>query len=114
MAGFLGEFKKDKYYSELEGTPFRRWHVLKIDCHLPNAPCCYALYVFGELIYIGSTDNIRKRMSGHRSDHSEWFGFPVVLKVRFPKRFGEWAMTEIRLIRRLKPRLNKLGVNTRL
>ena len=86
---------------------------------LPEVAACYAIYKnSGELVYIGSTKNLSERMAGHR--HGGPNGKPrssmkisemrqMVIKYKTSKRYGEWLMTEARLIRRLKPPLNFNG-----
>jgi excinuclease UvrABC nuclease subunit len=84
----------------------------------PRLPGCYAVYVAGELVYIGSCLDFRKRLTQHkfRCSYSggvftPWGVFEgVVIKIRTFRRFGEWLMVEARLIRRLHPRFNVSGV----
>lgn len=90
----------------------RLWHEVDI-LNLPTSPCCYVIYFDGKLGYIGSTDNLRARLAKHIYLKPDWRLLNIKIKAKFPRRFGEWAMTEIRLIRRLKPNLNKNGKITR-
>jgi excinuclease UvrABC nuclease subunit len=66
-------------------------------------PGVYAIYDHSnELVYIGSSMNLRRRISRYAARYNpDWS-----LKVRYTKFVGEWAFREIRLIRRLKPLLN--------
>lgn len=84
----------------------------------PDKPACYAIYLEGQLSYVGQTANLRKRLAGHGveiSRYSDSYKTPwgcfklVVIKARFGTRFGDWAMRELRLIERLQPPLNCVG-----
>lgn len=98
-----------------------RWLTLSVDDlnESVERPACYAIYIDGELAYIGQTTNFRYRMeSGHRMNWARysnavttrWGIFrEVKVKAHFGVRFGDWAMREVRLITRLKPRLNCVG-----
>jgi predicted GIY-YIG superfamily endonuclease len=88
-----------KFYSwhELDG---HNWHTRPFPF-----PGVYAIYDSrNELVYIGSAMNLLKRIS-HAYHNAPKCGYK--LKVRYTKFVGEWAFREIRLIRRLKPLLNK-------
>lgn len=90
---------------------WEQWH------ELPTGPGCYAIYCDGQLIYIGQAGNIWVRLKSYRIG----YGFTntiftpwgccdsLCVKVRTPRRFGEWLMTEARLIKRLLPRFNCVG-----
>lgn len=84
---------------------------------LPSIPCCYALFFNGKLKYIGSSNNLRNRFSGHsiRYGYSKniitpWGDFPdktkIILKYKQTKKYGYWLMLEARLIMRLQPLFN--------
>lgn len=90
----------------------RLWWAVDL-LNIPTSPCCYTVFLEGRLIYIGSTQNLYTRFSKHFVLHPEWRG-TVTIKARFPKRYGEWIMTERRLIRRLQPELNKAGIRESL
>lgn len=81
---------------------------------------CYAIYIDDRLVYIGSTENLRSRLMQHgRAAHSNVFsGFietpygtckRVSFKVKLSRRYGDWTMRELRLLRRLKPSGNVIG-----
>lgn len=84
---------------------------------LPTLPAVYAIYFNNDLVYIGSSNNIRNRFSGHAFRYS--YGKNIItpwqtvdldvvinLKYKITKKIGEWAMREIRLIHRLRPLFN--------
>lgn len=84
----------------------------------PDSPACYAIYLDGVLSYIGQTASLRKRLAGHKIDlcrysehiNSTWGQFDkITIKAHFGVKFGDWAMRELRLIRRLQPPLNCVG-----
>jgi excinuclease UvrABC nuclease subunit len=85
---------------------------------LPSVACCYAVYFDEELVYVGSTNDLRNRFSGHafrhgygKNIHTPWGEFPNTLKFNIKYKpsvkYGDWLMREARLIRRLQPRFNK-------
>jgi len=84
---------------------------------LPNAPATYVIYFDGDMVYIGSSKDIRNRFSGHAFRYNygkeiitPWQEIPntvaITLKYKTTKKIGEWSMREIRLIYRLKPLFN--------
>lgn len=89
------------------------WETIESIDNLPQTPCCYVIYLNGVMSYIGSTENLKARIAKHIFNHPEWRGSAMVLKVKTPRRFGQWAMDELRLIRKLKPPLNRNGKETR-
>lgn len=84
---------------------------------LPKVACCYVLYFDGVMKYIGSTNDLRNRYSGHAIRYSygkelitPWGYFDnnveISIKYRPSKKYGDWLMVEARLIRRLQPPFN--------
>ena len=85
---------------------------------LPKVPAVYAIYVGAELVYVGQTQNLQGRFHGHNirpgygnNTHTPWGSFarelmPVTAKAKVSRRFGDWAMIELRLIKRLRPIFN--------
>lgn len=104
-----------------------RWREFDPLAHvdLPlNMPAVYAIYIDGELVYIGQTANLRGRFQTHhlrpgyaRNIITPWGDLPgsakITAKAKPSRRYGDWAMIELRLIRRLRPRLNCTFVNSR-
>lgn len=91
---------------------------------LPAIAAVYAIYFDADLVYVGQTSNLRGRFQTHRFRHgyarniiTPWGDLPdktrVAAKARPMRRYGDWAMIELRLIRRLRPRLNGTFVNSR-
>lgn len=85
---------------------------------LPSSPGVYAIYFDGELVYVGSSFDVRKRVLTHGinwSKYSHGIDTPwgqrkaLTIKYRRSDVYGDWAMHELRLIRRLKPRFNSIG-----
>ena len=84
---------------------------------VPRKPACYAIYLDGQLSYVGQCGDLAKRLSAHgirlgygSSVITKWGSFAsVVIKARFSDKLGDWAMREIRLIDRLQPPLNCVG-----
>lgn len=78
--------------------------------------CCYAFYFDGKLGYVGQTISLKRRLRSYRIRYSgsvivtPWGKFSrVILKVRPSVKFGDWAMVELRLIKRLQPPYNCSG-----
>ena len=84
---------------------------------LPIKSCVYGVYFDDDLVYIGQTKNLRNRFNEHRFRYS--YGKTIItpwqevdsdveisIKVRFSERYGDWAMWEIRLIRKINPLFN--------
>ncbi len=95
----------------------RAWLSVHLDYRdIPEAGGCYAIYMDGELVYIGQTGNLRERLKGGHGLRSILNGDAFVTpwgickrafaKIKVGKRYGEWLMREARLLRRLKPRHN--------
>lgn len=83
-----------------------RWYPVSI-VHgpIPSVPGCYAFLIDGKVVYVGSSNNLALRMRAHRNCGK----FPIEsieLRIRPSKKYGDWAMIELRLIRRLKPVFN--------
>ena len=86
-----------------------------------STPACYAIYIRGELVYVGQTINLAGRMKTHGFSRrgagpttTPWGRFfSVSAKRRRVMRYGDWAMVELRLIRRLNPRCNSQHSATR-
>jgi len=93
-----------------------RWKTLKDCCDkLPESAGCYCFIENGVLVYVGSTVNLARRFNAYtlRPGLSNATTFTnigtfqnLVIKYKPSVRCGDWAMTEIRLICRYKPRLN--------
>ncbi len=75
-------------------------------------PGVYAIYHDNELVYIGQSEVLRQRLI-HHDKLSDLTPHLVKAKVRVcSRRSGEWLSLEFKLIRRLKPRLNRTSVAT--
>lgn len=75
-------------------------------------PGVYVIYADEHtLLYIGSTNNLRNRITSHFTRnplfHGNWDRY--VVKFRPVPKCGEWLMVEHRLITRLRPPLNIRG-----
>lgn len=107
------------YYKRHLGDYAKGWH--RFDAmrpeHMPRLPACYAVYLDGQLVYIGQTVDLKNRFYEHKfrfgygkNIHAPWGSFPdkcvFSVKAKFSGRYGEWAMREIRLIRKLNPSFN--------
>ena len=85
---------------------------------LPSRPCVYAVYFDDQLVYVGQTNRLSNRFSEHKFRYgyardiiTPWVDLAdstrFHLKVKFSEKYGDWAMWEIRLIRRLQPIYNR-------
>lgn len=107
---------------EQEKAP--RWRrVVASECgplgllsQFPKAPACYAVFLDGELSYVGSTEQLRARITAHRlrghaymdAAWTPWGLFRhVEIRYSLSRRRGDWLMREYRLITRLNPPLNR-------
>ena len=97
-----------------------RWKRYDFDAfrRLPREAGVYAIYLDGVLSYVGESINIQERFWMHNirwgyacniispwgRDHKS-----VFVKVSVSARYGDWAMRELRLIRRLLPPFNRRG-----
>ena len=81
-----------------------KWLSFDNKALLPELPGCYVIYVDGVLAYIGQAVNVRARINGHAwKFNNVWSGKRLLFKVRLGERVGDWAMREMRLLKRLKP-----------
>lgn len=93
------------------------YDLTEASCVFPEKPACYVIYLDGVLSYIGQARDIRSRLLtykfrfGYGSSCLNIFGSfsSVKIKIRYGERFGDWAMRELRLIKRLQPPLNCVG-----
>lgn len=72
---------------------------------LPSLPCCYVVFdALDALLYVGQTTNLNNRFRTYKQDKT----FPAgsYIKACFGERYGDWAMRELRLIKRLRPPMN--------
>jgi excinuclease UvrABC nuclease subunit len=102
-----------------------RWVSYTLDSivDMPEGPGCYVVYVDGMPSYVGQSVRVRERLwRGHRINysygshiHTPWGLFrEVAFKVKPSRAYGDWLMTEARLIRRLRPRFNRQGLRLRV
>lgn len=75
----------------------------------PRAPGVYVIYDGDDLLYVGSTCNLRSRL--HQHIHQGIFDFDIV-KFSASRRVGEWAYRELRLLNRLRPPKNRVFSGT--
>lgn len=79
-------------------------------------PGCYVVYIDGVLVYVGQSRNVKGRICSHDFNYgmggsvrTPWGYFTdVYFKVRYTEKYGDWAMIELRLIKRLQPKFNCL------
>lgn len=99
-----------------------RWYELSLK-NLPEKPGVYVLEIDQKYLYIGSTENLRRRLQGLKPNkysfmdqgfHTVWgVCQSITAKAKIPSRVGDWLMDEYRLIKRLKPVLNSTGSTRR-
>lgn len=87
---------------------------------LRNLPTCAGVYVVffdGIAVYVGQSRNVANRFYDHslrygyaKNIHTPWCDLPsttrVTVKVKRSRRYGDWAMDELRLIARIQPIYN--------
>jgi excinuclease UvrABC nuclease subunit len=92
---------------------------------LPLLPGVYCIYINNEIVYIGSSVNIKKRIGEYKFEsHCKKYNItpwqfidktlPIFVKISLSKKLGDWAMKEIRLISKLQPKFNKSFKNKNL
>jgi hypothetical protein len=80
------------------------WRTLGNRKEAPVAAGIYVLIEDGQAVYVGQSRDLRHRLSCHMPPEG------TVIKVKTSRRYGDWLMDELRLIRRLRPRRNvRLG-----
>ena len=105
--------------------PYGKWCYSSTCDLLPyNKPAVYCIYIDNELIYIGQTRNLYKRLfqehwSKAHVDRTDYpfrvtfsfgtfaFSNGISFKYKYEKKYGESPMTEIRLLKKIKTRGNK-------
>ena len=78
-------------------------------------PAVYVIFLDNNLAYIGSTNNLARRIKNHIQHvpdsiylETTWGRFKrVTVKASYYRKWGDWTMRELRLIRRLQPPKNK-------
>lgn len=84
---------------------------------VPAAAGVYVIFIDGVAVYVGQSANIRGRLQQHRFNwgydgeiKTPWASYESDRKLtgraKISRRFGDWAMWELRLIRRLRPAFN--------
>lgn len=112
-ASSLNHLFSSKFFRQ---SPNLRWYC--DDFFTGSFPRCAACYVFivdNRCVYVGSTVNMNVRMRAHRNPARDrtpipWKHQDILVKYRPSKKYGDWLMLELRLIRRLKPVGNQKGV----
>lgn len=91
---------------------------------VPRAAGVYVIFIDGVAVYIGQSANIRGRLQQHRFTwgydgelKTPWasfeYGRQLTGRAKISRRFGDWAMWELRLIRRLRPAYNGTFTSSR-
>lgn len=92
----------------------RRWRRFnpRDSTTLPKGAGVYVVHLHGRAIYIGSSTTLshRYRQHIHGLRYSEEKNWPAIMGLKgkyfSSKKFGDWAMIELRLVRRLRPDFN--------
>jgi excinuclease UvrABC nuclease subunit len=99
----------------LKAPGARRWFT-PTPGRVPPAPGLYALFSGEQLLYLGSSVNLRDRLTDHGVGRS-WKRPPgrftavrrLRVRIALEPRRGRWLMREWRLIDRLRPPMNSAG-----
>jgi hypothetical protein len=103
-----------------------RWHSFDETASYGDfqpRPGVYVIFGDDRVQYVGSSKNIRQRLTGRiprlvyndpeeseRPVRTTWGVFRrFEIRVRYSTKYGDWLMRELRLIRGLKPLLNAAG-----
>lgn len=113
-------YARVRQFTGREGRRVGRWKVVQCAKEAPSGPGCYAVYHDAHLVYVGSSLSLRRRVrkyfpgSRRRQDNGGSAQrqlsptTSVIVKVAGSRREGDWLMREHRLIRRLRPRDNRV------
>lgn len=108
VAEFLSQEEEDRISQEMKHMSWvwytgEEWNIH----YLPSEPGVYAILDGNKVLYVGSSQNLKKRISCH----SKLLKTLPDGKYKFScsRRYGDWLMREVRLIRRLRPKLNVRG-----
>lgn len=111
-------FKSLREFQDITADHFgerrKLWFEVKLD-QIPEWPCCYVIFVDYSLVYVGQTTNLKYRMWAHFAKGSlrGTDRGRIEIKAKLGRRYGSWAMDELRLLERLKPRWNAHGIQAR-
>jgi hypothetical protein len=80
-------------------------------------PGVYVVYLDGQVAYVGQSTNVQKRICSYnfRYGYTTAIFTPwgqshgLKVKVQYSRKYGDWAMKELRLIKRLQPPMNCVG-----
>lgn len=108
-----------KYFKQLTFKT-NKWILIEgedLYSYLKDRPACYVIYngINKNPIYVGHSNMPHTRFRQHFSDASKlphktpWLSSmeDLIIKIKYPSRYGYESMLEKRLIRRLKPVFNK-------
>ena len=85
------------------------WQIVDMAADIPAKPAIYAIFTNGNLAYIGTTEWLVNRLVAHRVWMEEHPPAAVIIKATF-HRPDLRRRRELALIRRLRPRKNRLPV----
>jgi len=97
-----------------KNSKWRKYDSLERPC-IKEFAGVYAIYINRRLVYIGSSQNVAQRVHFHamelyngRPCKEEWPKVETIsFKIKYSEKFGDWLMLEARLIKRIKPLMNK-------
>jgi excinuclease UvrABC nuclease subunit len=93
------------------------WEESWRDKEIPEKPGVYVVYIcaapFFDPIYIGSTQNLKKRISSHEVIRvaKGLFSRAITIKYKVVDDIGKMIDLECALINKIKPLVNKVGKN---
>lgn len=106
---YPGDWKGSKWIAyDFQEDPFQ----------IKPIPGVYVIFGDGNLLYVGQSTDVRKRICCHgvRFGYSNYILTPwgnfsnIKIKIKYSSKFGDWAMIEQRLIYRLSPPNNRIGI----
>ena len=101
-----------------ERVPWSRWEYITSPREVGREPGLYAIRFCSAIVYIGSSSNLRSRLSTYpiwpdseRPRCAPWSIYfddrhELEVCVSGSRRAGDWLMREYRLVRRIMPRHN--------
>jgi excinuclease UvrABC nuclease subunit len=93
----------NRFYQSDPGNDFESTRI-----PLPDKPAVYVIYDGTQPVYVGSTVSLQNRFGMHKQIMKD-MNFSH-LKYSLSRHYGDWSMRELRLIKKLRPPMNKNGV----
>ena len=106
------------YTGDWNGSKWIKYDFDKSFWNISPHPGVYVVYGDGKIIYIGQSYDVKTRFLNHKIRYgftnniiTPWgFYRKIEVKIKYGVKYGDWAMIELRLIKKLRPPFNKTGI----